>query len=157
MIFFTFKKPKITLIYSSSKFLPTPSFDSFFFLLSIGTSRSILVAWKSFMWSGTKVFQNNFTISSFHNNSSWVLSIVYGPCFANGKRDFLVWFGNNQMPNDLDWLVIGDFNLIQKADDINRTRGNFGEMLLFNEAINSLGRVKQAAPLFWKDWIGFFT
>jgi hypothetical protein len=43
------------------------------------------------------------------------------------------------MPNDVDCLIIGDFNLLRKPEDRNRLGDNAGEMLLFNEAISSLG------------------
>jgi hypothetical protein len=43
------------------------------------------------------------------------------------------------MPNDVDCLIIGDFNLLRKPEDTNRPSDNAGEMLLFNEAISSLG------------------
>lgn len=46
------------------------------------------------------------------------------------------------MPNDINWLVVGDFNLIKKLEDRNRPRGNVGEMLMFNNAISSLGVVE---------------
>ena len=46
------------------------------------------------------------------------------------------------MPNDHDWLLIGDFNLIRKPEDRNRPGGNTSEILLFNETISSLGLVK---------------
>lgn len=50
------------------------------------------------------------------------------------------WFGNIQMPNDIDWLVVGDFNLY--TEDRNRPGVNVGDMLLFNNAISSLGIVE---------------
>jgi hypothetical protein len=79
------------------------------------------------------------------------------------------WFGNIQLPDDTDWLVVGDFNLIRKLEDRNRPGGNPVEMHMFNEAINSLGLTeiplhgrhftwtnKQQPPLLERlDW--FFT
>lgn len=73
------------------------------------------------------------------------------------------------MPDDINWLVVGDFNLIRKLEDRNRPRGNIGEMLMFNNAISPLGVVeiplhgrkytwtnKQQPPLFERlDW--FFS
>lgn len=52
------------------------------------------------------------------------------------------WFGNIQMPDDIDWLVVGDFNLYRKPEDRNRPAGNVRDMLLFNNAISSLGVVE---------------
>lgn len=127
------------------KFCPT-SFDSFCFLPSVGASGGILVAWKGSLFSGVEIFQNEFSISieftSLANNDTWVLRTVYGPCTSERKMDFLDWFGNIQMPDDSDWLIVGDFNLIRKMEDRNRPGGNLTEMNLFNEAIDSLGVVE---------------
>lgn len=43
------------------------------------------------------------------------------------------------MPDDICWLVVGDFNLMRKPEDRNRLGGNVSEMFLFNETISSLG------------------
>ena len=73
------------------------------------------------------------------------------------------------MPDDIDWLILGDFNLMRNSEDRNRPGGDINEMLLFNEAISALGIVeltlmgrkftwtnKQASPLLERlDW--FFT
>jgi hypothetical protein len=43
------------------------------------------------------------------------------------------------MPDDTDWLLVGDFNLIRKPSDSNRPGGNVQEMLRFNEVMSHLG------------------
>jgi hypothetical protein len=43
------------------------------------------------------------------------------------------------MLDESDWLVVGDFNLIRRASDRNRSGGNLQDMLGFNSAISSLG------------------
>lgn len=42
------------------------------------------------------------------------------------------------MPENTDWLVVGDFNLIRKTEDRDNTGGDLTEMGLFNEVINVL-------------------
>ena len=37
------------------------------------------------------------------------------------------------MPNDVDWINMGDFNLIRTPEDRNRRGGDVNEMLMFNE------------------------
>ena len=68
----------------------------------------------------------------------------------------------------VNWLVIGDFNLLRKPKNRNKP-GDVNEMLLFNDAISSLGLIelplygrkftwtnKQPSPLMERlDW--FFT
>jgi hypothetical protein len=64
------------------------------------------------------------------------------------------------MPDDMDRLVVGDFNLIRNPTNRNKPGGDVNDMLLFNEAINAQGWVeiplhgrkftwsnKQASPL----------
>jgi hypothetical protein len=92
---------------------------------------------------GEKVSFNDFSISfefSYaHNNVSWLLTCVYGPCTPEGKLLFLEWMKGIQMPDEVDWMLMGDFNLLRKSEDRNRDGGNLNEMLLFDEAISSLG------------------
>ena len=67
---------------------------------------------------------------------------MYGPCDVEGKSAFLDWFESIQMPDDIQWLIVGDFNLIRKPEDRNRPGGNIGEILMFNNAFSSLGVVE---------------
>lgn len=93
------------------------SFDSFQFKPSVGALGGILIIWKGSIFSGVEVFQNEFAISmeftSKFNNESWILTTVYAPCTPSGKRLFLEWFKNIHVPDHIDWLIVGDFNLIR--------------------------------------------
>jgi hypothetical protein len=71
-----------------------------------------------------------------------MLTNIYGPCVAERKAIFLDWFSNIDMPKDMDWLVLGDFNFMRKPSDMNKPGGDVNEMLLFNEAISNLGLVE---------------
>lgn len=96
----------------------------------------------------------------------WTLTNVYGPCTPEGKRDFIDWMKNIQMPDDTDWLLVGDFNLTRSPEDKNKPGGSISEMFMFNEAISILGLIdlplqgkkytwtnKQQSPLLEKlDW-----
>jgi hypothetical protein len=46
------------------------------------------------------------------------------------------------MPDHIDWLIIGDFNLYRSPADINRDGADYVEMFMFNEAISALGLIK---------------
>jgi hypothetical protein len=46
---------------------------------------------------------------------------------------------NMQIDAETYWMILGDFNLIRKVEDRNRTGGNLNDMLRFNAAISSLG------------------
>jgi endonuclease/exonuclease/phosphatase family metal-dependent hydrolase len=74
-----------------------------------------------------------------------------------------------QMVQEVEWLVVGDFNLLRRPHNRNKPGGNVQEMLLFNEVISAQGWIelplhgkklawstKKSSPLLEKlDW--FFT
>lgn len=92
------------------------------------------------------IFVNDFAQSvmfiSLLSGASWLLTNIYVPCTDEGKRQFITWFKNIQMPDNVDWLVVGDFNFIRKAEDRNKPGANINEILMFNEAISSLDPVE---------------
>jgi hypothetical protein len=101
------------------------------------------------------------------SNDTWYLTNIYGPSQSDRKEEFLQWFSNISMPNNIDWLIMGDFNFIRNPNDRNKPGGNITEMLQFNEAICNSGLVEipfkgrkftwsnmQADPLLEKlDWV----
>jgi hypothetical protein len=64
---------------------------------------------------------------------------VYGPSVADGKISFLNWLKGIEMPDTIDWMILGDFNLIRREENRNMLGGNVNETLLFIEAISLLG------------------
>lgn len=61
------------------------------------------------MFSGELIYANDYSISieltSMHNNESWVLTNIYGPCTTEGKRNFIDWFKQIQVNEDFDSMV----------------------------------------------------
>lgn len=141
-----YRKPKDHLLTLLVKKLCHPSFDVFEYLLSLGASGGIIIIWKSSLFQGHLSFQNNFAISvefkAKYNYMKCVLTNVYGPCTSEGKIEFTSWLKSIQMPDDTDWLLLGDFNLMRSPDDRNKPGGNVSEMSLFNEAISALRLVE---------------
>jgi hypothetical protein len=45
-------------------------------------------------------------------------------------------------PDDIDWLILGDFNFIRSSNDRNKPAANVQEIFSFNEAISSLRQVE---------------
>lgn len=43
------------------------------------------------------------------------------------------------MPENIEWIILGDFNLIRKPEDRNKPGGDLAEMFRFNYAISTLG------------------
>jgi hypothetical protein len=112
----------------------------------VGASGGLIIIWNGALFDGTLEFQNDFSISvKFTSNissESWYLTNIYGPSQADRKDDFLQWFSNISMPDDTDWLIMGDFNFIRSPNDRNKPGGNISEMFKFNEAISNLGLVE---------------
>jgi hypothetical protein len=118
------------------------AFDSYNFVPSVGTSGGILIIWKSSKFNGQLVFQNRFALSieltSVISSSSWILSNIYAPCSIEGRAEFLQWLNEVDMADDVDWLLVGDFNLICSASDRNKLGWDIQKMLDFNAAISNL-------------------
>ena len=79
---------------------------------------------------------------SLHNNAEWLLTNIFGPCTDEGKLSFVDWLKNIAMPEEVDWLLVGDFNLMRSPANRNKPGGDINQMLLFNEAISALGIVE---------------
>jgi hypothetical protein len=80
-------------------------------------------------------------LQSTKTDTFWTLNNVYAPCQDNEQLVFLHWLNSLVIPDDENWLLMGDFNLIRSPQDRNKAGGNINEMLLFNEAISNLGLV----------------
>lgn len=131
------------------------------------------MAWPSSIFSGDLIFSNDYAQSieftALASAKQWVLTNIYAPCTNEGRSQFLEWFANVDMPDTIDWLVLGDFNLIRYPENRNKPGGDVNNMLAFNEALSNLGLLelplhgqrytwtnKQEHPLLQQlDW--FFT
>jgi hypothetical protein len=61
------------------------------------------------------------------------------------------------MPDNTDWIVMGDFNFIRKPSDRNKPGGDVNEMLLFHVAISNLGLVElplKGRNFTWSNIVG---
>lgn len=88
------------------------------------------------------VFQNDFAqtieFQCLLSGENWLLTNIYAPRTSDGKIAFLNWFKGISMPDDIRWLIVGDFNLIRSPDNRNKPGDNVQEMIKFNEAISRL-------------------
>lgn len=148
-------------------------FDKFIFAPSAGASGGILVAWNGSLFDGTVVAVQSFAItvsfSSRMDMNVWNLSTVYGPCTEPDRTTFIDWLRSLDIPDDYNWILMGDFNFYRSLSDRNREGGNFQDTQRFNEVIDHLGLVElplkgraftwsnmQSTPLLEQlDW--FFT
>ena len=58
------------------------------------------------------------------SSESWILTNIYGPCQADKRALFIDWLANINMPDDENWLLMGDFNFIRKPTDRNKPGGD---------------------------------
>lgn len=120
-----------------------PSFDEFLFVPSIGASGGLLVAWKSQLFVGILKIVTGFSIAvefiSKLDDSSWTLLNVYGPCTAEGKREFISWLKNVNIADDEDCIIMGDFNLYRYPENRNRDGADINDMFQFNSMISHTG------------------
>jgi hypothetical protein len=88
-----------------------------------GSSGGLITIWNGSHFIGEKIFEYDFTLSvelhSLHSKAPWVIT-------------------NVDMPDDTDWLVVGDFNLLRWSNDRNKPGANLSEIFYFNVAISSL-------------------
>jgi hypothetical protein len=75
--------------------------------------------------------------SSVHNNESWSLVSVYGPCQGVLRDNFVSWLYDLQIPVGSNWLL--HFNFIRSEENRNKPGGDVNDMFLFNEIIGHLG------------------
>jgi len=123
-----------------------PVFYQCEFLPSNGASGGSIIIWKSSIFSGSLVFQNEYAssvlLSSAHNNASSILTNIYAPCTPSSKKYFVEWFQNIQMPDNVDWLIVGDFNLYRNPSDRIKPGADYPNILMFNATINALGLIE---------------
>ena len=98
-------------------------FDNFAYAPSVGASGGILVIWDSTVFSGTLVDIQCFGVivpfKFVHNSEAWTMVAVYGPCQGPLRDDFISWLYNLSIPDDQNWLFLGDFNFIRSLDNKN--------------------------------------
>jgi exonuclease III len=121
-------------------------FNEFVFLPSVGASGGMIIIWNGTLFKGELLFQNKFSLSVQFSckisEASWVFTNIYGPYTSERKNAFIDWFSNIDMPDDSDWLILGDFNFIRNPTDRNKQGGDINEMLAFNDSINKLGLIE---------------
>lgn len=112
---------------------------NFAFLPAIGTAGGILIAGteRFFSFTGVAHSQNTVSVQVKMRDmvESWTCTGVYGPQSDQEKLNFIQELQNIKPINDDKWLLLGDFNIIMKAQDKNngnynrRVMGSFRAML----------------------------
>jgi exonuclease III len=116
--------------------------NNFAFLPAAGTRGGILKAAKESVYSLSDVNMSQNTIMvnvmDCRTNFSCSLSGIYGPHGDLEKKMFIRELRNLKQATKPNWLLVGDFNLIYKAQDKNNGRINRRLMLRFRKDLNHM-------------------
>jgi hypothetical protein len=115
------------------------NFDEFVYVPSVGASGGLIIIWQSSMFSGMVMHCTSFALSvyftSVHNAQSLTIVNIYGPCDGENREVFIKWLFDLNIPDDEEWLIMGDFNFIRSPSNRNKAGGNINDMLIFNDFI----------------------
>jgi exonuclease III len=124
------------------KFAPK-RYDQFAHSPSHGLSGGIILGWNSSVFSGQVIHNLNYAVTvkftSRHNNETWQLTTVYGPCQAPEREEFINWLNDLEIQDNDNWMILGDFNFYRSLNDRNRSGGNINDIFIFNEVISNVG------------------
>jgi len=109
-----------------------PGFDEYVNVPSNGASGGLIIIWKSAVFSGLVMHCTSFAISvhftSKQSAQSWSLVNIYGPCQGEERYEYIKWLFDLEIPDDEDWLLLGDFNFIRSTSNRNKPGGNTNDM-----------------------------
>ena len=116
-------------------------FDDFVYVPSNGAFGGLLIIWDSSLFNGIVMHYQPFSLSvhftSTQSAQSWTLINIYGPCAGDMRDQFVQWLYQLNIPDDEDWLLLGDFNFIRGPANRNKPGGNVNDMLTFNDFIRA--------------------
>lgn len=125
------------------KKLAPKRFDSFSFSPSVGASGGILVCWVGAIFAANVIcITRSAVIVKFfskHSAESWTLVSVYGPCVDPDRSLFAQWLFDLQIPDNENWILLGDFNFYRSVENKNRAGWDMNDMMIFNNIISNLG------------------
>jgi len=121
-------------------FLGGYKLNSFTYKPANVTKGGILLLWNDTLLDLTdisiKLFSVSATVTVKSSNTSFLITVVYGPTRHNRKPTFLRELRRLKPPVGQPWLVLGDFNLIYRARDKNNRNLNLRRMRLFRATLN---------------------
>ena len=107
----------------------------------VGSSRRILIAWRSWLGSVSvsrvDTFSTSLQFNSF-NIGSWWLTCVYEPQDNQAKIQFFQELRDVRAQCTGSWMVAGDFNLIYRDEDKNNSNLNRAMMGRFRKGIDDM-------------------
>ena len=122
MILFVFKKAKWRLSQQVMLSMPGTDFVDHVVLPAVGTSGGILATWRRHLDNtGIHHVHENSVTTQFCSSQGqlWWLTCVYGPQGNEEKIQFMQELRDLRANCTGPWLLVGDFNLILRAEDKN--------------------------------------
>lgn len=125
--------------------LGSRSLDNFAFLPAVGSRGGILLAANADQYSVTPQpnlagsYSLSVLITDLNDNSSWMMTRVYGPQDDAAKLMFIAEMRNLKLLCPPEWVILGDFNLISRASEKSNHNVNLRMMCAFRSAIDDLG------------------
>ena len=99
--------------------------------------------WNSSLFTGQIIHNLRFAVTvkftSAHNNESWFLTSVYGPCQGPERDEFINWLNDLQIQDEDNWMIMGDFNFYMSLNNRNKPEGDINDVFIFNGIISHLG------------------
>lgn len=112
-----------------------------------GTRGGILLLWNATFLDLQDIHIRRFSVSAHvtckDSGLSFFLSVVYGPARDNLKMAFLRELRRCKPDEGQAWLLLGNFNLIYKAQDKNNGNLNRSHMRQFRATLNYCDRPKR--------------
>jgi exonuclease III len=115
-----------------------PSFDGYVYLVAVETRGGILLAWDSSMVEISRVtFYTHAITGEVHmrENTTWWLTMVYGPQSAKEKLGFLAELAGRRELFPRPWMVAVDFNMILHANEKSNNNLDRGMMSRFRSFV----------------------
>jgi exonuclease III len=119
---------------------PPHRLDACIFKPANGASGGIFTAWNNSTFSvpTSSSTEHTLTVSLVSTTSNCALNItnVYAPPSHPDKAAFLDELHSLNLPSDVPWMLIGDFNMIRFPHEKNNSNFHSGEAEDFNDFIN---------------------
>jgi hypothetical protein len=121
-------------------------FDKFAYVPSDGASGGLIVLWVGNAFVGQVMLEESFGIAisftSVLSSENFMLVNVYGPCEGIERDNFVAWLFDLDIPDDANWLLLGDFNFYRFVENRNQPGANLTDINIFNEITSYLGLIE---------------
>lgn len=116
--------------------------NNYVYLPASGTAGGVLIAAAERFFMVTPLHSSDHTVSAkittLQDNATWSITGVYGPQSDQDKIAFMQELCDLKQHMEARWLILGDFNLILRAEDKNNQRVDIRMLNRFKTTVDSL-------------------